>query len=149
MIGGSGVLTEFGYGEEIATLGKSLESQEVVELGTVINTERLYLCIKKSQIYDPDVAPKACFPNDLRIDVSGLYNTRVTPALMIHTVVVPLAQRRRGVFTAVLDALEAVAKAQGVPLCVGPFMEDDSSYITRVCSARGYTPIMPFSMVSH
>lgn len=136
------VLENYGYGD----LATKLDDDMVY--GDENTPEHLYVQLKTGNVLDVDINGttfSSVLPSDFTIKCQDVLRRNI---LMLFCVMVPKGQRQKGIFTEVLIVAEDIAKRRGVPLCVGPFTEDDSAFIRRVGKHRGYTALPPFCMLS-
>ncbi len=75
------------------------------------------------------------------------YNSEKVNTLVLKMVHVSQDKRNQGIFSNILNILEKRADRDEQNLFVGPLVTDDSQYIEKVCTKRGYKPQMPFGLI--
>jgi len=87
--------------------------------------------------------------NDMYIDFynSNTDNNPKYNTLGLIHIHIPENMRNQGLCSDILTFLEERSQKNKQHLFVGPFMEEESEYIIKVCEKRNYKKMPPFGMI--
>jgi len=84
----------------------------------------------------------------LFIEFDNVYSQDGRRFLNLQTIVVPSRDRQKGFATKIVEMGEEIARDHKYcGIVVGPFVENDSKYIARICRHRQYHKCVPFCMI--